>query len=70
MGRIRKDLRMVGFEMQSVGIIGNGFVGGSIAKAFAEDYIIKVYDINKDRSLNSFEGTVKCDFVFVCLQIY
>ena len=53
--------------MQSVGIIGNGFVGGSIAKAFAEDYIIKVYDINKDRSLNSFEETVKCDFVFVCL---
>ena len=50
-----------------VGIIGNGFVGESIAFAFSPTTDIKIYDIDPLKSLNTLEEIYKCDFVFVCV---
>lgn len=52
---------------KKVGIIGNGFVGESIAFAFSPTTELKIYDKNELRSLNTFEETVNQDFVFVCV---
>lgn len=50
-----------------VGIIGNGFVGESLAFAFSPTTNIKIYDINPLKSLNTLNEIYKCDFVFVCV---
>ena len=50
-----------------VGIIGNGFVGESIAFAFSPTTDIKIYDVDPLKSLNTLEEIYKCDFVFVCV---
>ncbi len=51
----------------NVGVIGNGFVGESIAFAFSPTCEIKVYDKNKLRSLNPLEEVLQSDFIFVCV---
>ena len=55
-----------------VGILGNGFVGSSLAFGFSTcneyDFSIKIYDVNPDKSTHSLEDTVKhSDFIFLCL---
>lgn len=52
---------------KKVGIIGNGFVGESIAFAFSPTTELKIYDKNPLRTLNSFEDTINQDFIFVCV---
>ena len=52
-------------KMYDVGILGNGFVGSSIASGLALHANVKIHDPNPDRSLNTFEEVVDCDFVFV-----
>ncbi len=54
-------------ESISVGIVGVGFVGGAIAKAFNLYTLIKTYDINPKRSTHTLRETISSDFVFVCL---
>lgn len=50
-----------------IGIIGNGFVGNALYQNFKDKIMTNVYDVNSDRSLNSFNDTVSSDIVFVCL---
>jgi len=52
---------------KKVGIIGNGFVGESIAFAFSPTTELKIYYKNPLRTLNSFEDTINQDFIFVCV---
>jgi UDPglucose 6-dehydrogenase len=52
---------------KKVGIIGNGFVGESIAFAFSPTTELKIHDKNPLRSLNTLEDTLKQDFIFVCV---
>ena len=53
---------------KSIGIVGGGFVGGSISRGFIE-YVdsMRIYDINPKLSTHSFDEVVSSDFVFVCL---
>lgn len=49
-----------------VGIIGLGFVGGSILKSFKlKKCLVKGYDLNKDS--DTFSDTMESDIVFLCL---
>lgn len=51
-----------------IGIIGNGFVGDAVYYGFSASVDnIKVYDKDDNKSLNSIEEVLDCDFVFVCL---
>jgi len=52
---------------KSVGIIGNGFVGESVAFAFSPTSEVKIYDINPLRSNCTLEEVHQCDYVFVCV---
>ncbi len=50
-----------------IGIIGNGFVGNAVYQNFRDKVTTKVYDIDKNRSLNSLHEVLTQNFVFVCL---
>lgn len=50
---------------KTVGIIGNGFVGESMAFAFSPTNEIRIYDINPLKSMNTKEEIHYCDYVFV-----
>jgi len=53
---------------KSIGIIGGGFVGGSISRGFVE-YVdqVRVYDLDPRLSTHAFDEVLLSDFVFVCL---
>jgi nucleotide sugar dehydrogenase len=53
--------------MKKIGIIGNGFVGNSIAFGFSPTHEIRIHDKDPKRNLNTIEEVLKCDFVFVCV---
>jgi len=53
--------------MQTLGIIGNGFVGSAIASGFSLHADIKIYDIDVRNSTHSFLEVIESDFVFVCV---
>lgn len=53
--------------MKKVGIVGNGFVGESIAFAFSPTAEIKIYDINPLKSTHSLSEVLKQKFIFICL---
>jgi UDPglucose 6-dehydrogenase len=53
-------------DIPSIGIVGNGFVGGAMARGFST-YDVKVYDKNPARSLHTLEDTVAQDIVFVAV---
>lgn len=50
-----------------VGIIGNGFVGESLAFAFSPTSEIRIYDIDPLKATHTKEEVDECDFVFVCV---
>jgi UDPglucose 6-dehydrogenase len=52
---------------KTVGIIGNGFVGETIAFAFSPTSDVKVYDINPLKSTHTLEETINQEFIFICL---
>lgn len=54
-------------SVPSIGVIGNGFVGGAIVNGFKEYTDIKVYDRDPDRTTASHGDVLKQDLVFVCL---
>ena len=54
-------------DKQTVGIIGNGFVGESQAFAFSPVADIKVYDIDPLKTTHTLEETLNQDFIFVCV---
>jgi len=59
--------------MNNIGVIGNGFVGSSIAFGFsagssALNTNVRIYDRDTSKSVNSFDEVVsESDFIFVCL---
>ena len=53
--------------MQKVGIIGNGFVGNSIAFGFSPTHEIRIHDKDPKRSLNTIEEVLDCDYIFVAV---
>ena len=50
-----------------IGIIGNGFVGNSIAFGFSPTHEIKIYDKDPKRNLNSLKEVLECDYIFVAV---
>jgi UDPglucose 6-dehydrogenase len=50
-----------------IGIIGNGFVGNSIAFGFSPTHEIKVYDKDPKRTLNTIEEVLNCNLIFVAV---
>lgn len=55
--------------MIKIGIIGQGFVGGTCYEAFSklEGYEVFAYDKDPERSKSSFEEVVECDVIFVAV---
>ena len=53
--------------MQKVGIIGNGFVGNSVAFGFSPTHEIRVHDKDIKKNLNTIEEVLECDYIFVCV---
>ena len=53
--------------MQKIGIIGNGFVGNSVAFGFSPTHDIRVHDKDIKKNLNTIEEVLECDFIFVCV---
>ena len=53
--------------MKTIGIIGNGFVGNSIAFGFSPTHDIKIHDKDKKRNLHSIEEVLESDYVFVAV---
>lgn len=52
---------------KQVGIIGNGFVGNAIYQNFKDKVVTKVYDVRKEKSLNSEKEVLDSDIIFICL---
>ena len=50
-----------------IGIVGNGFVGNALYQTFKDKVVTKVFDTKTEKSLNTFDETINCDIVFVCL---
>ncbi len=50
-----------------IGIVGNGFVGNAVYQNLRDKVECKVYDVDKNRSLNTIGEVIEQDFIFVCL---
>ena len=50
-----------------IGIIGNGFVGNSIAFGFSPTHEIRVHDKDPKRNLNTMEEVLECEYIFVAV---
>ena len=50
-----------------IGIVGNGFVGNAVYQNFRDKETTKVYDVDKNKSFNTLEEILECDYIFVCL---
>jgi len=53
--------------MQKIGIVGNGFVGNSVAFGFSPTHEIRIHDKDPKKNLNTLEEVLECDYVFVCV---
>ena len=51
----------------NVGIIGNGFVGNAVYQNVRDKVETKIYDVDKNRSLNTFDEVLQQEYVFVCV---
>ena len=51
----------------TVGIVGNGFVGIAVYQNLRDKVKCKVFDVDKNRCLNSLDDVIRQDFIFVCL---
>ena len=51
----------------TVGIIGNGFVGNAVYQNVRDKVETKIYDVDKNRSLNTFEEVLEQEYIFVCV---
>jgi len=51
----------------TVGIIGNGFVGNAVYQNVRDKVETKIYDVDKNRSLNTFEEVLQQEYIFVCV---
>jgi UDPglucose 6-dehydrogenase len=53
--------------MQKIGIVGNGFVGNSVAFGFSPTHEIRIHDKDPKKNLNTLEEVLECNYVFVCV---
>lgn len=53
--------------IKTVGVVGNGFVGETIAFAFSPTSNVKIYDVNPLKTTNTLEEVMGQEFIFVCL---
>jgi len=53
--------------MYNVGIIGNGFVGSSVAAGFSLHAKVKVYDTDSRKATHNISEVINSDFVFVAV---
>jgi len=58
---------MMDYKKATVGIIGNGFVGNAVYQNVRDKVETKIYDVDKNRSLNTFEEVLQQEFIFVCV---
>jgi len=55
-----------GRDIFKIGIVGNGFVGSSIASGFSLHFEVKIFDVNPQRSTHSLDDTVNdSDVIFL-----
>jgi len=54
-------------KKSTIGIIGNGFVGNSIAFGFSPTHEIRIHDKDPKRNLNTLQEVLECDFIFVAV---
>jgi len=53
--------------MKKIGVIGNGFVGNSMAFGFSPTHEIRIHDKDPKRNMNTIEEVLECDFIFVAV---
>jgi UDPglucose 6-dehydrogenase len=53
--------------VKTVGVVGNGFVGETIAFAFSPTSNVKIYDVNPLKTTHTLEEVMGQEFIFVCL---
>ena len=53
--------------MYSIGIVGNGFVGSSVASGFSLHAKVKIYDVDSRKSTHTFKETLDSDYIFVAV---
>ena len=58
---------MMNERKASVGIIGNGFVGNAVYQNVRDKVETKIYDVDKNRSLNTFDEVLQQELIFVCV---
>ena len=51
----------------TIGVVGNGFVGGAIVNGFTTYRDLFIYDKNIKKRVNTLEETLDAQYVFVCL---
>ena len=49
--------------MFKVGILGNGFVGSSIASGFSLHADVYIYDPDSKKTVDTFEEVMDCEFI-------
>ncbi len=58
---------MMDNKKATVGIIGNGFVGNAVYQNVRDKVETKIYDVDKNRSLNTFDEVLQQELIFVCV---
>lgn len=61
--------------MRKIGVVGNGTVGGALARCFMENYEVRVWDIDPNKSTHTLGDVLACGIgkypdvgvVFVCI---
>ena len=53
--------------ISSVGIIGNGFIGGALYHGFSSITDVKIFDINPSRSPHTLTEVIGQDIIFLCI---
>ena len=53
--------------MKKIGIVGNGFVGNSVAFGFSPTHEVRIHDKDPKKNLNTIEEVLECSYVFVCV---
>jgi len=54
-------------EIYKVGVLGNGFVGESLAFAFSPTTDLRIYDVDPLKASHTKEEVDECDFIFICV---
>tara|TARA_R110001599_G_scaffold132623_5_gene309596 strand:- start:99 stop:935 length:837 start_codon:yes stop_codon:yes gene_type:complete len=53
--------------MKKIGIVGNGFVGNSIAFGFSPTHEVRVHDKDLKKNINTLEEVLECNYIFVAV---